>query len=71
MSNLRMLCQKYIKIDDDLVEIYKEVEANRGKPRETALLAKYIKKYMEREDFKSGMRRQLVNELCGGVCEDD
>ena len=43
MSNLRMLCQKYIKIDDDLVEIYKEVEANRGKPRETALLAKYIK----------------------------
>ena len=43
------------------------METNKLKKQE--LIAKYLMLYMEREDFKSGMRRQLINEMVNGVGE--
>ena len=37
------------------------------KPQMIADCAEYLQKYMHREDFKSGMRMTLINELVRGV----
>jgi hypothetical protein len=39
------------------------------KPERDKLVAEYLQKYMRREDFKSGMRTYLINELVRGVGE--
>ena len=67
MANLRMLCEMYISIDDDLKQLSKEIDATENRHEKEKLTAEYLQKYMEREDFKSGMRRHLINELVRGV----
>lgn len=67
MSRLRMLCEKYIQIDDDLNKLNYRMDNLDSNPQKSELIARYIKKFVEREDFKSGMRRYLVNELLQGV----
>lgn len=66
MVNLRMLCERYCVIDDELKELRVKIDeadvSNRDK-----YLAEYISMYVKREDFKSGMRRQLINELVEGI----
>ena len=70
-GKLRMLCQIYLKLDDELVAIAHEIEQHKGTAREKEAHFKYVKKYIQLEDFKSGMRRHLVNELLNGVGCDD
>ena len=67
MGNLRMLCENYISIDDELKQLSKEIDATENRNEKEKLTAEYLQKYMEREDFKSGMRRHLINELVRGV----
>ena len=67
MVSLRILCEKYISIDDEVKKINEKVEDNISSPDKTKYLAEYLEKYMEREDFKSGMRRYLINELVTGI----
>ena len=67
MSRLRMLCERYIHIDDDLNKLKYEMDNLDSNHQKSELIARYIKKFVEREDFKSGMRRYLVNELLQGV----
>ena len=67
MANLRMLCEKYITIDDELKQLSKEIDATENRHEKEKLTAEYLQRYMEREDFKSGMRRHLINELVRGV----
>ena len=67
MSRLRMLCEQYIQIDDDLNKLNYRMDNLDSNPQKSELIARYIKKFVEREDFKSGMRRYLVNELLQGV----
>ena len=67
MGNLRMLCEGYITIDDELKQLSKEIDASENRREKEKLTAEYLQKYMEREDFKSGMRRHLINELVRGV----
>lgn len=69
LISLRKLCQAYLKIDDELVELYHKIEENTGKPEYHVFISEYLAKYMEREDLKSGMRRYLINELINGVEE--
>ena len=71
MVNLRILCEKYIAIDDDLNKLGYEIDNVSSNTQKSELVAKYIKKFVEREDFKSGMRRYLINELLQGVGVDD
>lgn len=70
-GKLRMLCQRYLKLDDELVAIANEIEQHKGTARENEAYFKYVRKYMQLEDFKSGMRTYLVNELLNGVGCDD
>lgn len=71
-GNLRMLCQEYLKLDDELVAIAHEIEQHKGTAREKEAHMKYVKAYVELEDLKSGMRRVLINELLNGIgCDDD
>lgn len=67
MANLRMLCEKYIRIDDELKQISKDMDAAPNRYEKEKLTAEYLQKYMHREDFKSGMRMTLINELVRGV----
>ena len=67
MVHLRMLCEKYITIDDELKQLSKEIDTSENRHEKEKLTAEYLQKYMEREDFKSGMRRHLINELVRGV----
>ena len=67
MANLRMLCENYISIDDELKQLSKEIDATENRHEKEKLTAEYLQRYMEREDFKSGMRRHLINELVRGV----
>ena len=67
MANLRMLCEKYISIDDDLKQLSEEIDTTENRREKEKLTAEYLQKYMHREDFKSGMRTQLINELVRGV----
>ena len=69
MANLRILCEKYISIDDELNKLNAAIDKCDAAER-TGLVADYLGKYMEREDFKSGMRRQLVYELINGTWRD-
>ena len=72
MSNLRILCQRYLQLDDQLVGIHHKIRENTGKAEYHILVREYICKYIEREDLKSGIRRLLINELCNGIgAEDD
>lgn len=66
MANLRMLCEKYIQIDDEIKKLSEEID-NAKKPERDKLVAEYLQKYMHREDFKSGMRTYLINDLVKGV----
>lgn len=66
MTNLRMLCEKYISIDDELEKLNAQID-NCNSAERTGLVAEYLTKYMEREDFKSCMRRQLIYELVNGT----
>ena len=67
MVHLRMLCEKYITIDDELKQLSKEIDTSENRHEKEKLTAEYLQKYIEREDFKSGMRRHLINELVRGV----
>ena len=68
MASLRMLCERYISIDDELQKLNAaNVDCNAAEM--SGLVAEYLTMYMEREDFKSGMRRQLIYELVNGVGE--
>lgn len=69
MANLRILCEKYISIDDELKKLNAAIDKCDAAER-TGLVADYLSKYMEREDFKSGMRRQLIYELVNGTGGD-
>lgn len=71
MNSLIMLCQKYIEIDDELTELRNELTNTNNALDKIHLEAVYLKKYVEREDFKSGMRRVLINELVNGVYNDE
>lgn len=62
-----MLCEKYISIDDELKKLNDEIDAASNRRERERLVAEYLTKYMHREDFKSGMRMQLINELVRGV----
>lgn len=66
MASLRMLCERYISIDDELQKLNAAIDDCNAAER-SGLVAEYLTKYMEREDFKSGMRRQLIYELVNGV----
>lgn len=68
MASLRMLCEKYISIDDKLQKLNAAIDDCNAAER-SGLVAEYLTMYMEREDFKSGMRRQLIYELVNGVGE--
>ena len=70
-GNLRMLCQRYLKLDDELVALAHEVAQHKGTAQESYFVKKYVEKFMQLEDFKSGMRTHLVNELLKGVGCDD
>ena len=65
--NLRMLCEKYLAIDDDLNKLRDEIDNLSSDAQKSKLTARYIEKFVEKEDFKSGMRRYLVTELLQGV----
>ena len=65
--HLRMLCEKYIVIDDKVKELSEKLDTETNYREKEKLLAQYLNAYMEREDFKSGMRRQLVKELVEGI----
>ena len=69
--NFRMLCEKYLAIDDDLNKLRDEIDNLSSDAQKSELTARYIKKFVEKEDFKSGMRRYLINELLQGRCECD
>lgn len=69
--NLRMLCEKYLAIDDDLNKLRDEIDNLSSDAQKSELTARYIKKFVEKEDFKSGMRRYLINELLQGRCGCD
>ena len=64
-----MLCEKYIVIDDHVKELSEKLDTETHPREKEKLLAQYLNAYMEREDFKSGMRRQLVRELVEGIGE--
>jgi len=66
MANLRMLCENYISIDDELKKLNAQID-NCNSAERDGLVAEYLTKYMEREDFKSGMRRYLIHDLVKGV----
>lgn len=66
MTNLRILCEKYITIDEEINQLYDKIDLV-PKPERDKLVAEYLQKYMQREDFKSGMRTYLINELVRGV----
>ena len=66
MTNLRILCENYISIDDELKKLNAAIDDCNAAER-SGLVAEYLTMYMEREDFKSGMRRQLLYELVNGV----
>lgn len=66
MANLRILCEKYISIDDELQKLNNQIDKCDAAER-SGLVAEYLTMYMEREDFKSGMRRQLIYELVNGT----
>ncbi|WP_405285912.1 hypothetical protein [Methanobrevibacter sp.] len=68
MANLRILCEKYIQIDEEINQLYDKIDVV-PKPERDKLVAEYLQKYMRREDFKSGMRTYLINELVRGVGE--
>lgn len=65
--NFRMLCEKYLAIDDDLNKLRDEIDNLSSDAQKSELTARYIKKFVEKEDFKSGMRRYLINELLQGM----
>jgi len=67
MTNLRILCEKYISIDDELKILNDEIDRADNRREREKLVAEYLTKYMHREDFKSGMRTHLINELVRGV----
>jgi len=69
--NFRMLCEKYLAIDDDLNKLRDEIDNLSSDAQKSELTARYIKKFVEKEDFKSGMRRYLINELLQGRCGCD
>ena len=69
MASLRMLCEKYISIDDKLQKLNNQIDKCNAAER-SGLVAEYLTTYMEREDFKSGMRRQLIYELVNGMGRD-
>lgn len=69
MASLRMLCERYISIDDGLQKLNAAIDDCNAAER-SGLVAEYLTMYMEREDFKSGMRRQLIYELVNGVGGD-
>ena len=69
MASLRMLCEKYISIDDELQKLNNQID-NCNAAERSSLVDEYLTMYMEREDFKSGMRRQLIYELVNGVGRD-
>lgn len=69
MASLRMLCERYISIDDELQKLNAAIDDCNAAER-SGLVAEYLTMYMEREDFKSGMRRQLIYELVNGVGGD-
>lgn len=65
--HLRYLCENYIVIDDKVKELSEKLDKETNYREKQKLTADYLKAYMEREDFKSGMRRQLVIELVEGI----
>jgi hypothetical protein len=67
MVDLRVLCEKYIQVDDDVKRLYDSIDNCGNEIERRKYVAEYLKKYMEREDFKSGMRRQLIFELVEGI----
>lgn len=67
MANLRMLCERYIQIDDKTKELSQKIDNETDITKKQELTAKYLQLFMEKEDFKSGMRRHLINELIDGI----
>ena len=69
MSKIRMLCEQYIRIDDELNNISKSIDKASNTHERTQYVAEYVGKFIEKEDFKSGMRRHLISELINGVSD--
>ena len=67
MASLRMLCEKYIQIDDHVKDLSKKLDEETNLYEKRGLTADYLRAYMEREDLKSGIRRQLIIELVEGI----
>lgn len=65
--HLRHLCERYIVIDDKVKELSEKLDKETNYREKQKLTVDYLKAYMEREDFKSGMRRKLVEELVDGI----
>ena len=65
--HLRHLCERYIVIDDKVKEVSEKLDKETNYREKQKLTVDYLKAYMEREDFKSGMRRKLVEELVDGI----
>lgn len=70
MSNLRMLCENYIRIDDEVKRLSELIDNSTDRQDKEKYTAEYLQKYMHREDFKSGMRLYLINELVKGLNYD-
>lgn len=67
MASLRMLCENYIRIDDEIMKLNEAIDNSKNYAERQHYVAEYLQKYMEREDFKSGMRRHLITELVEGI----
>ena len=65
--HLRHLCERYIVIDDKVKELSEKLDKETNYREKQKLTVDYLKAYMEREDFKSGMRRKLVEALVDGI----
>ena len=63
MTNLRILCEKYIHLDDELKELKKNINNSTNPIQQQKYVLKYISKLVEVEDFKSGMRRNIIKEF--------
>lgn len=67
MANLRMLCERYIQIDDEVKDLSKKLDEETKYLEKKKLTADYLRAYMELEDLKSGIRRHLIFELVEGI----
>lgn len=67
MANLRILCEQYIKADDELKRVNECIDNSANSLERSKYVAEYVHKFIELEDFKSGIRRQLIKELINGI----